>query len=247
MSPRGRQMSLCDPRTVYERLKRSLAPPTPKDFVALEARKRGSLFALLVGVVLSQNTNDRNAIRAFKALLEKLGEITPEKILSVPPDVLLDAIRPTGMHKRRLETILALARFFLEKPWVEERICSMSVEDARKLLMSVKGVGPKTVDVALMHYCGFALFPVDTHISRILERWGVRGNYEAKRAWGERFFPPEYRREAHMLLIQLGRYYCKARNPSCSECPLRDCCPYAKGRVGTGGEASRPHSHRGEG
>ncbi len=240
-------MSLCDGRTVYERLKRSLPPPTPRDFVALEAKKHGSLFTLLVGIVLSQNTNDRNAIRAFNALVEKLGEVTPEKLLSAPREEILEAIKPAGMHRRRLETLLELARFFLEHPRLEEEICRMGVEDARKLLMSVKGIGPKTVDVALMHYCGFPLFPVDTHISRILERWGVKGGYEEKRRWGERFFPPEQRMEAHMLLIQLGRYYCKARNPRCGECPLRDCCPYAKARVVEGGETSSSDSNGGEG
>ncbi len=232
-------MSLCDGRVVYERLRSALPRPRPERFVALYARGEGGLFPLLVAVVLSQNTSDRNAIEAYRRLREALGGVvTPEAVLRLSVDELVEAIKPAGMYKRRAEVIRRIAEWLVENRGVEERLCKLGVEEARKLLMSLPGVGPKTADVVLMHYCGFDLFPVDTHISRILERWGVRGGYEEKRRWGESFFPRGVRREAHMLLIELGRVYCRPGRPRCEECPLRDCCPYAQGVEARGGASS---------
>ena len=239
-------MSLCSWQVVYEKLRSSLPSPSPERFVALYAKERGaSLFALIVGVVLSQNTNDRNAIEAFRRLAEALGGVvTPEAVLRTPRDRLEEAVKPAGMYRRRVDTILGIARFFVENPWVEESLCKMGIKDARKLLLGLRGVGPKTVDVVLMNYCSFPVFPVDTHISRILERWGVRGGYEEKRKWGETFFPPEVRREAHMLLIELGRRYCRPGRPRCDECPVRECCPYAgQVEMGRGGKAASTDSN----
>ena len=220
----------CSPEELVERLRRSLPRPSPERFVALYAAEREkSLFSILVGVILSQNTNDKNAIEAYKRLLEVVGgKLTPEAVLQLERSKLEEAVRPAGMYKRRVEAILAIARWLLENPGIEREICEMGPEEARRLLMKLPGVGPKTADVTLMNDCSFPLFPVDTHISRILERWGVKGGYEEKRRWGERFFPPELRHEAHMLLIELGRRYCRPGRPRCDECPLRDCCPAAR-------------------
>ena len=230
----------CGPAELLERLRSSLPKPSPDRFVALYAvRSGGGLFPILVGVVLSQNTNDRNAIEAFKRLVKAVGgRLTPEAVLRLDRRVLEEAVKPAGLYRRRVETILSIARWLLEHPEVEREICKMEPEDARRLLMRLPGVGPKTADVTLMNYCGFPLFPVDTHISRILDRWGVRGGYEEKRKWGERFFPPSMRREAHMLLIELGRRYCRAGRPKCDECPLRDCCPAASGVEERGRQSS---------
>ncbi len=238
----------CGPEELVERLRRSLPSPSPERFVALyAARQRRSLFSILVGVVLSQNTNDKNAIEAYRRLVEAVGgELTPEAVLRLGRERLEEAVKPAGMYRRRVDAILAIARWILEHTEVEREICRLRPEEARKLLMKLPGVGPKTADVTLMNYCGFPLFPVDTHISRILERWGVSGGYEEKRRWGESFFPPQLRREAHMLLIELGRRYCRPGRPRCDECPLRDCCPAARA-VEARGAGARPDSDGGEG
>ncbi len=178
--------------------------------------------------MLSQNTSDRNALEAYRRLVELLGgRLEPRKLLEVPPERVAEAVKPAGMYRRRVETLRAIAEFLLRHRGLEERICRMPVEEARRLLMRIPGVGPKTADVTLLNYCGFPLFPIDTHISRILERWGVRGGYEEKRRWAESFFPPRVRGEVHLLLIELGRLYCRPGRPRCEQCPLRDCCPYA--------------------
>ena len=247
----------CSPEELVERLRRSLPEPSPERFVALyAARLKKSLFSIMVGVVLSQNTNDKNAIEAYRRLLEVIGgNLTPEAVLRLDRKKLEEAVKPAGMYRRRVDAILAIAKWLSEHPEIEREICSMDPEEARRLLMKLPGVGPKTADVVLMNYCGFPLFPVDTHISRILERWGVKGGYEEKRRWGERFFPPELRREAHMLLIELGRRYCRPGRPRCDECPLRDCCPAAhameagasgSSTVGDRGEGGRREARKGD-
>ncbi len=200
------------------------------EFIAPRLRGR-NLYEYIVGVVLSQNTSDRNAIRAYTALRKLCGgEITPEKILGLPPERIMEAIRPAGMHAQRTRNIVALARALrgrLEE--LAEEIRGMGVEEARKLLMELPGIGPKTADVVLLMYFGKPTFPVDTHIARITRRLGFvdKKSYEAIRGWWMRELRPEHYLEAHLLLITHGRRICRARGPRCGDCPLRKICRYA--------------------
>ncbi len=80
---------------------------------------------------------------------------------------------------------------------------------------------------------GKPAFPVDTHILRISKRLGLASTYnEASKAWmGGIFRKDEYLWGGHLSLIEFGRNVCRARNPKCGECGLRDYCDYYKRRV----------------
>lgn len=205
------------------------------EFIAPRLRGR-NLFEFMVGVMLSQNTSDKNAIRAYNALREALGEITPEKILELGEERLAEIIRPAGMYRARARNIVGLARRLRGRGLVEldEKLGRLGVEEARRILVGLPGIGAKTADVILLMYYGKPTFPVDTHIRRITRRLGVveRDRYEDIRGWWMSQLPPDKYLEAHLLLITHGRRTCRARGPMCDACPLRDLCRYASERRG---------------
>ncbi len=231
-------------RVVLERLRRSLRPDWREYVVLVAERLDGNPFAVLAAIILSQNTSDVNAIRAYERLRGRLGRVTPEAVLSIPEEELVELIRPAGLPRQKARALRALAerllrgggeRLLLEKPW----------QELRRWLLETPGVGPKTADVFLSFYRGAPVFAVDTHALRIAKRWGLVGEKagyeEASRALLDYLGPSD---EAHRLLIALGRRWCTARRPRCGECPLRDICPYAcrsasKPRGAGGGAAER--------
>ena len=219
-------------RLVLEILRSSLNVDW-KDYVALVAYKLdGRPFAVLVAVILSQNTNDKLSIKAYKNLRREIG-VKPEEILRAGPEKVEKAIRIAGLARQKSKAIVELARRVME--WGgEEYLLREETSILRAKLLEIPGVGPKTVDVFLsLVRRDPNVFAVDTHAARIAKRWGlVKGNasYDnVSRALRE-FFGPESGDEAHRLLIALGRTYCKARKPLCGSCPVRELCPSAQPR-----------------
>lgn len=194
-------------------------------FVPTKARK-ASLTPLesLIGIILSQNSTDRNAWRALENLIKYYGgRITAEKIRSTDLEVLESLIRHAGIYKSKARAIKDLTIALSE-----EELTSLDVSRLKEKLISVRGIGPKTVDVFLASVRGVSTFPVDTHIRRILYRLGVINKrtekYEKIRSAVMSQVPPDKLLIAHYVLIIHGRTTCKARNPQCGECPIEAIC-----------------------
>ena len=198
-----------------------------EEFVAPIAWREGGLFELVVAVVLSQNTSDRNAIRAYRRLRERLGSISPEGVLELSLEELEELIKPAGMYKNRARVLKALAEAFRDGVVNPQRLAEMDYEEARRFLTSLPGVGKKTADVVLL-YLGHPAFPVDTHIARIARRWGVGERYDEVSNWFRKVVPPHKYLEVHLKLIQFGRDVCRARGPRCDVCPVGARCPSYK-------------------
>jgi endonuclease-3 len=215
---------------ILELLRKTYGSIDTSSFIATRVRNKG-LFEFIVAVMLSQNTSDKNAIRAYENLKRVLGDITPEKILSTDLEIIKNAIKPAGMYNERAKRIYELAKIFLENNIEEEirkYISEGKLGEARKTLLSLPGVGFKTADIVLLMYFGQPVFPVDTHIRRITMRLGyiTRNDYEAISNWWMKQLKPEEYLEAHLLLIMHGRRICRAKNPKCYICPLRNYCKY---------------------
>jgi len=201
------------------------------DFVALKLVTEGAEpFEVLVGIILSQNTSDRNAYRALLRLKNVLdGVITPDRILSIDPSVIINAINVAGLANRRLQSLLELSRYIKENPRFFNDLKNLSVDDVRKALLSIYGIGYKTADVFLLMIYKKPTFPIDTHIMRVLKRLGIVHEdmgYEDIRRFilGVVEHNPEELLSLHISLIAHGRMICKARNPRCSECPINTKC-----------------------
>ena len=199
------------------------------EFIAPVVRRSGGgLFELVVAVVLSQNTSDKNAFKAFENLKRRIGEVTPEALRNLSEEELAELIRPAGMHRQRSRHLKALAEAFIAHGITPEKLVNMGLQEARRLLLSLPGVGKKTADVVLVNL-GLPAFPVDTHITRIASRWGIGRNYDEISRWFMERLPPERYLEFHLKLIQFGREVCTARSPKCGRCPIGPRCPSHKG------------------
>ncbi len=213
------------------------------NFSAVVFEKMGELLAGLFGTpqkpcddptsalvrgILSQNTNDINRDRAFESLRERFGDWW--KILDADDNEIISAIRVAGMAKQRTKRIKGLLKWLSERNHNEidaSFLLKLPADEAMSLLTSVDGIGPKTAAVFLLFCGGKPLFPVDTHIKRIMIRLGV--------------FPPKTPAEKmikilsdivprnllytlHLNLIQLGRTICTARKAYCKKCPISQYC-----------------------
>ncbi|MEM2025365.1 MAG: endonuclease III [Desulfurococcaceae archaeon] len=204
------------------------------NIVACELRG-APLYEFLVATILSQNTTDLNAWKAYVNLKSKFGVITPEKISTASTDEIASLIKVSGMHRERAIKIKELARTFLEidvEKIMLNYIKGGDVEGAREELLKLPGIGYKSADITLLMYYEVPVFPVDTHIARITLRLGYVKNLnynDIRNFWMENT-NPKYYLPLHLLLIIHGRNTCKSRKPMCSKCNIGGQCSFSKGK-----------------
>ena len=184
-------------------------------------------FLLLVGTVLSQNTNWRNTRTAYRRLTAKFR--TPKQLANADVREIQKLIRPAGLYREKSKRLREISRAVLEKYGGDLRaVLRKPTNEARKELLSLSGVGYKTADVVLAFGAGRDVLPVDTHVFRIAKRLGFASpsdDHEQVRVKLERITPAGRRGQVHMFLIQLGRRYCRARNPLHEICSINSFCP----------------------
>lgn len=203
-------------------------------------------FEVLVSTILSQSTTVANERRGMDGLREALGRVTPESVAGARESVIRGAIWHAGLARQKAPRIQACAREIIDR-WGGslEPVLGRPTPEARTALMTLRGVGPKTADVVLAMAGGHAAFPVDTHIARIARRWNLvrRPGYEPTRAALEAWTPPGKRVAWHLAIIAHGRELCKARNPQCAMCPVREDCDWYRARQRRTGPRRRPKNH----
>jgi endonuclease-3 len=189
----------------------------------------GSPFRVLVATVLSQNSTDRAAMRAYIELERRIG-VVAERLAGVDVRRIARAIRVAGLSDQKARTIKRLASLALKLDDTELRgLLARGPGAVRETLMSLKGIGPKTVDVLLASTGALDTVPVDTHVRRVSERLGLveeGARYEEVRSVLEEVFPEGSRYEVHLLLIAHGRSVCGSRKPLCDACVLSDLCNF---------------------
>jgi endonuclease-3 len=188
-------------------------------------------FQALVKTVLSQATNDRNRDRAYANLTKKY-KTDPEVLANADVKELEEAIRVGGLHRNKARKIIELSKTVCTQFHGSlDFIFSEPLERSRELLMSIPGVGPKTADVLLLFVAEKPTVPVDTHVKRVSKRLGLaplKASYEGIRQSLESLYQPRDCLAIHLLLISLGRRFCRARNPLHKPCPVNALCPTAK-------------------
>ncbi len=185
-------------------------------------------FETLIVTIISQNTADANTERAFEAL-SKHFEITPQALANAEASEIEACLHVAGLYKGKAKTIQTASKIILEKfNGSLAPVLSLPLDEARKTLMELPGVGPKTADVVLLFSADQPTIPVDTHVNRVSKRLGLapaNGDYEAVRTSLQGLFKPKDYLAVHLLLIAHGRKFCKARHPRCHQCPVHDYCP----------------------
>ena len=207
--------------TVLQILRRNFAMPK-----WTEAKR--DLFKTLIVTIISQNTADRNTARAFERLSKRF-EIKPEALAKAENSQIEETLRVAGLYKNKAKTIKTVSTIILEKfHGSVQPILSLPLEEARKTLMALPGIGPKTADVVLLFSAKQSTIPVDTHVNRVAKRLGfapANGDYDAVRMSLQSLYNPRDYLAVHVLLIAHGRRYCKARRPLCEQCPVNMHCP----------------------
>ncbi len=185
-------------------------------------------FKTLITTIISQNTADRNTAKAFENL-SKQFEITPEALANAETSKIEECLKVAGLYRNKTKTIKQVSKIILEKFLGElGQILSTPLEEARKTLLQLPGVGPKTADILMLFCAGKPTIPVDTHVNRVSKRLGLvptNGDYEDVRESLQTLYNPKDYLPLHILLILFGRKYCKARKPLCKQCPVNTLCP----------------------
>ena len=177
----------------------SLYPETP---IPLDHKDS---YTLLVAVMLSAQTTDK-----------KVNEVTPSLF-----DI---ADSPEKMARLEVEEIRSLIREIGLAPTKAEQIIDSGGEiyPDWDFLESLAGVGHKTASVVMAQAFGVPAFPVDTHIHRLADRWGLSNGTNVVKT--ERDLKKVFSRDTwnrrHLQIIYFGREYCPARNHDLSECPI---------------------------
>lgn len=183
----------------------------------------------LVCTILSQNTNDINRDKAFQALKKRYSDW--EAVRDADPAELQSVIRIAGLANQKGPNIQAALRDITEErgkidlDWLREK----DPEEARKWLVKLRGVGPKTAAIVMVFALGIPAFPVDTHIYRVTGRIGLRPrdlDIGKTHAYMEQIADPDDFGSLHLNLINLGREICQARKPKCPICPIIDLCQF---------------------
>ena len=201
-------------RAIFERLRH--ANPEPRT----ELNYR-SPFELLVAVVLSAQATDKSVNQATAGLFRVAH--TPAALAALGVGGLLPHIKSIGLYNAKAKNIIATCRLLLARHGGD-------VPTTREELEALPGVGRKTANVILNTAFGAATIAVDTHIFRVANRTGLAPGKTEREVEDKllKFVPAEFRQDAHHWLILHGRYVCKARNPACPVCIIRDLCEYRR-------------------
>jgi endonuclease-3 related protein len=209
-------------REILPRLRRAYGPQGwwPAD----------SPFEICVGAALVQNTRWRNVELAI-ANLRREGLLQPGKILGVAPSRLERVIRPAGTYRRKTRTLRTLSRFLLERCGGDpRRLRQWDVDEARRKLLSVNGVGEETADAILLYAAEMPVFVVDAITRRVMSRHALTACGSGDQAIRDLFMRllrrrPKPLQELHALMVRVGKDRCRRREWLCGGCPLEPLLP----------------------
>ena len=169
-------------------------------------------YTLLVAVALSAQTTDKKVNEVTPALFAVAP--TPEKMVELGPDRILEIIREVGLAPTKAKNLWLAANQIID--------AGGEVLPDWAFLESLAGVGHKTASVVMAQAFGVPAFPVDTHIHRLAQRWGlsVGKNVEQVERDLKAAFPIETWNRRHLQIIYFGREHCPARRHDLLACPI---------------------------
>ncbi len=182
-------------------------------------------FEVLVGAVLTQNTNWGNVEKALAVLRER-GLLTYEALSLLSVDEIAPLIRPSGYYNlkaARLRNLLTLIEEEYEGDF--SLFQQADLYTLRQQLLSVKGVGPETADSILLYACHKPSFVVDAYTHRIFSRHNLVPEECDYHSLQESFTSSldedvALYNEYHALIVQVAKDFCKKKEPQCAGCPL---------------------------
>lgn len=179
---------------------------------------------VMVGAVLTQNTNWKNVEKAIENLKRK-DLLSLESLCSLTVTELAQEIRPAGYFNIKARRLKNLINFVVKQYQADLSVFfGDETRSLREGLLSVKGIGPETADSILLYAARRPVFVIDAYTHRILGRHGMSDGETSYYELQDLFIDhlpedPALFNEFHALIVQTGKNYCK-KKPACSCCPL---------------------------
>jgi endonuclease-3 len=163
-------------------------------------------FTLLIAVLLSAQCTDARVNLITPILFSRAS--TPQEMIQLTVEEIREIIKPCGLSPRKSQAIFDLSHIILNKH-------NGNVPQTFEELEALPGVGHKTASVVMSQAFGVPAFPVDTHIHRLLTRWGLTSgkNVDETEKDAKTLFPRELWNKLHLQIIFYGREFSPARNP----------------------------------
>ena len=184
-------------------------------------------FTLLISVLLSAQCTDVNVNNVTKGIYPKYNQ--PKHFVKLGRKKIEKLINKIGIFRVKAKSIYYLSKILVEK-------YKSKVPSTYESLESLPGVGHKTASVVMSQAFGYPAFPVDTHIHRLAQRWGLTNGKDVVQTEKDlkNIFPKKNWNKLHLQIIWYGREYCKARKCygiSCKIC--KSCYPNRKKPINT--------------
>lgn len=184
-----------------------LYPETPIPLDHLDA------YTLLIAVLLSAQSTDKKVNQITPLLFAQAS--TPQEMVKLSADEIREIIKPCGLSPAKSKAIKRLSEILLESH-------NGQVPDSFEALEELPGVGHKTASVVMAQAFGVPAFPVDTHIQRLMYRWGLSNgkSVEQTERDAKKLFPKEKWNKLHLQIIFYGREYSPARGFKIENSPI---------------------------
>lgn len=170
-------------------------------------------YTFLIAVLLSAQCTDLRVNQITPALFALAA--TPKEMVLLGVEKVEEVIRPCGLAPTKARAIVALSQILIDR-------YGGKVPASLEELEALPGVGHKTASVLMAQAFGTPAFPVDTHIHRCAERWGLSDGRNVRKTEEDlkRLYPPDAWTKLHLQIIYFAREYCPARGHEVAKCPI---------------------------
>ena len=174
-------------------------------------------YELLIAVLLSAQCTDERVNQVTPSLFSRANN--PDMMIKLSSQKIYEIIKPCGLGPKKSKAIYDLSNILV-------REYKSQVPESFEALESLPGVGHKTASVVMSQGFGHPAFPVDTHIHRLAQRWGLTNGKNVNQTEKDlkRLFPIENWNKLHLQIIFYGREYCTARGCDGTKCPMCKAC-----------------------
>ena len=174
-------------------------------------------YELLIAVLLSAQCTDERVNQVTPSLFALANN--PDMMIKLSSQKIYEIIKPCGLGPKKSKAIYEISNILVKE-------YKSQVPESFEALESLPGVGHKTASVVMSQGFGHPAFPVDTHIHRLAQRWGLTNGKNVNQTEKDlkRLFPIENWNKLHLQIIFYGREYCTARGCDGTKCPMCKAC-----------------------